>query len=71
MIHQFATIDIIFYFYMAKNEKLSEKVKKTREAIQEYLRIKRIRPSHIREEHKLLTKRSFPQINDPSKCFTT
>ncbi|PQD00994.1 MurR/RpiR family transcriptional regulator, partial [Enterococcus faecium] len=30
------TIDIIFYFYMAKNESLSEKVKKTREAIQDY-----------------------------------
>ncbi|NVD80775.1 MurR/RpiR family transcriptional regulator [Enterococcus faecium] len=36
LLAQFATIDIIFYFYMAKNEKLSEKVKKTREAIQEY-----------------------------------
>ncbi|BDP94851.1 hypothetical protein EfmGK941_18560 [Enterococcus faecium] len=35
LLAQFATIDIIFYFYMAKNEKLSEKVKKTREAIQE------------------------------------
>jgi DNA-binding MurR/RpiR family transcriptional regulator len=36
LLAQFATIDIIFYFYMAKNESLSEKVKKTREAIQDY-----------------------------------
>lgn len=38
LLAQFATVDIIFYFYMAKNEYLSEKVAQTREAIQQYFR---------------------------------
>ncbi|ASZ07859.1 MULTISPECIES: MurR/RpiR family transcriptional regulator [Enterococcus] len=38
LLAQFATVDIIFYFYMAKNEYLSEKVAQTREAIQQYFK---------------------------------
>ncbi|MGM9902550.1 RpiR family transcriptional regulator [Enterococcus sp. 10A9_DIV0425] len=37
LLAQFATIDIIFYFYMAKNEQLGEKVRKTKEAIKGYV----------------------------------
>ncbi|WP_270659639.1 MurR/RpiR family transcriptional regulator [Enterococcus thailandicus] len=38
LLAQFATVDIIFYFYMAKNEYLSDKVAQTREAIQQYFK---------------------------------
>ena len=38
LLAQFATVDIIFYFYMAKNEYLSEKAAETREAIQQYFK---------------------------------
>lgn len=40
LLAQFVTIDIIFYLYMAKNEQLSEKVGKTRQAIKGYFESK-------------------------------
>lgn len=40
LLAQFVTIDIIFYLYMAKNEQLSEKVRKTRQAIKGYFETK-------------------------------
>ena len=40
LLAQFVTIDIIFYLYMAKNEQLSEKVVKTRQAIKGYFESK-------------------------------
>ncbi|EPH95182.1 MULTISPECIES: MurR/RpiR family transcriptional regulator [unclassified Enterococcus] len=38
LLAQFATIDIIFYFYMAQNEELTQKVSTTRKAIQKYIK---------------------------------
>lgn len=40
LLAQFATIDIIFYLYMAKNEKLTEKVTQTKEVIKNYVKQK-------------------------------
>lgn len=40
LLAQFVTIDIIFYLYMAKNEQLSKKVGKTRQAIKGYFESK-------------------------------
>ncbi len=40
LLAQFVAIDIIFYLYMAKNEQLSEKVGKTRQAIKGYFESK-------------------------------
>lgn len=40
LLAQFVTIDIIFFLYMAKNEQLSEKVGKTRQAIKGYFESK-------------------------------
>lgn len=36
LLAQFVTVDIIFYLYMAKNERLKEKVGETRQAIKKY-----------------------------------
>ena len=58
LLAQFATIDIIFYLYMAKNEKLTEKVTQTKEVIKNYVKQNEI------------TDDSFPQCHICFHCFT-